>query len=697
MLGVLEQEACAVGGSVCPRHVENVEGVRLPVEVPLPWLSPGHQGVVQADPESGHDQCALRPCKAAGGLDSMHVSAAAERQEVGTDDFLDGLLRESVSAVLSKANSPVWSDRAAACCGLSAILQSRRQSELESIFDKAVSTLHGCLSDPHHRVVHAALCGVASMISVSPPSSTTLECLLPQLLFYAQEPRNDIREIAHGSLKAVEMAYTADGVLPFVLRAMDDSTPRIRVSALTFMSKCLHVAPQYAASALNIRACAAKLCACAADKTPEMRHAALVALHSLHSIGHTYFIGQVALLPLSSQTLIKQLLLSRSPSIELEPEVAELTRQPHAAAWADVAVPQTDVPKGERTPGQTPSPNHFVPHAALPSSAPSRSFELAGLPQYNDRQRSGSRACRHAPQIEPHAKQAKQKHTSKYAVAGHGDSEFRGRLDAPRGSTHITSPDGPLGHPLIVATPALLTPGAEDWLALMPLLLRQMAGSAAPQQQRDALLKLQRMTLSMPPEAPVWSAHFEHALEAILRSLQHTDDALRECGMTCTKDFIRAQPQRFRAFTEHVLLRLLAAGRDSTREVATAAEETIAILLSVSDAHRCMAVLVPVVMKESPPTLQLAVRMQSKLVARFSQLQLLSILPQVLPPLFEAFKNPNADVRKAVVFCLVDMFMVLGEQLTPHLAVLSTSQLKLVTIYINRTSKAKSTPEVGVT
>jgi vesicle coat complex subunit len=30
---------------------------------------------------------------------------------------------------------------------------------------------------------------------------------------------------------------------------------------------------------------------------------------------------------------------------------------------------------------------------------------------------------------------------------------------------------------------------------------------------------------------------------------------------------------------------------------------------------------------------------------------------QVLPPLFEAFKNPNADVRKAVVFCLVDMYM----------------------------------------
>ena len=110
----------------------------------------------------------------------------------------------------------------------------------------------------------------------------------------------------------------------------------------------------------------------------------------------------------------------------------------------------------------------------------------------------------------------------------------------------------------------------------------------------------------------------------------------------------------------------------------------------------------PVVMKEGPPTLQLAVRLQSKLVPRFSQLQLLAILPQVLPPLFEAFKNPNADVRKAVVFCLVDMYMVLGEQLTPHLAVLSTSQLKLVTIYINRTAKARadrthSPPSAGST
>jgi hypothetical protein len=50
---------------------------------------------------------------------------------------------------------------------------------------------------------------------------------------------------------------------------------------------------------------------------------------------------------------------------------------------------------------------------------------------------------------------------------------------------------------------------------------------------------------------------------------------------------------------------------------------------------RCIAVLVPVVIKEPPPTLQLAISLQSRLVGRFSQLQLLAILPQLLPPLFE--------------------------------------------------------------
>ena len=243
--------------------------------------------------------------------------------------------------------------------------------------------------------------------------------------------------------------------------------------------------------------------------------------------------------------------------------------------------------------------------------------------------------------------------------------------DARMSSPGPQQQPGPGASPASAVAPSAAGPfvrarACRRLVGLMPSLLRQLAGNNAAANQREALCKLQKMALCAPGDAPVWQHHFEHCLEAVLRAVQHADEKLRELAMVCTKDLLRSQPTRFKAFTEHVLLRLLAAGRDPARDVAVAAEEALELLLTQSDAHRCMAVLVPVVMKEGPPTLQLAVRLQSKLVPRFTQLQLLAILPQVLPPLFEAFKNPNADVRKAVVFCLVDMYMVLGEQLTPR-------------------------------
>ena len=43
----------------------------------------------------------------------------------------------------------------------------------------------------------------------------------------------------------------------------------------------------------------------------------------------------------------------------------------------------------------------------------------------------------------------------------------------------------------------------------------------------------------------------------------------------------------------------------------------------------------------------------------------------------QAFNDSNADVRKAVVFCLVDIYMVLGPQFEAHLGELNASQVTL--------------------
>ena len=61
-----------------------------------------------------------------------------------------------------------------------------------------------------------------------------------------------------------------------------------------------------------------------------------------------------------------------------------------------------------------------------------------------------------------------------------------------------------------------------------------------------------------------------------------------------------------------------------------------------------------------PTQWQAAIRTLSKLVPQVPAPPLLEALPSMLPGLFEAFRHTNADVRKAVVFALVDMYMVLG-------------------------------------
>jgi CLIP-associating protein 1/2 len=45
---------------------------------------------------------------------------------------------------------------------------------------------------------------------------------------------------------------------------------------------------------------------------------------------------------------------------------------------------------------------------------------------------------------------------------------------------------------------------------------------------------------------------------------------------------------------------------------------------------------------------------------------------------------------QTVVFCLVDIYIILGKAFLPYLQGLNSTQLKLVTIYANRISQART-------
>jgi len=186
-------------------------------------------------------------------------------------------------------------------------------------------------------------------------------------------------------------------------------------------------------------------------------------------------------------------------------------------------------------------------------------------------------------------------------------------------------------------------------------------------------------------ESEAWEKHFGRALILVLDSLSQKEiQGIRETALLCLQELIAGQPDFFKDFAEVVASRLFETYRacDTPAEKHTAAmvDRTLERLLGVIEPSRALEILVPVINAESAPLLQMATRMVSTLLQR----------EVVLPGVVAAFSNPNADVRKAAVFCLVDVYMSLGEQAMPFLVKdLTPSQMKLVTIYIGRQQRER--------
>lgn len=80
----------------------------------------------------------------------------------------------------------------------------------------------------------------------------------------------------------------------------------------------------------------------------------------------------------------------------------------------------------------------------------------------------------------------------------------------------------------------------------------------------------------------------------------------------------------------------------------------------------------------------LCLNVLSSALKHMSSSALLLEMPILLPLILPAFHSELVDVRKAVVFVLVEMYLVVGDALHPHVSILSPPQRKLLTIYIDR-------------
>nr|CAB3450376.1 unnamed protein product [Digitaria exilis] len=184
--------------------------------------------------------------------------------------------------------------------------------------------------------------------------------------------------------------------------------------------------------------------------------------------------------------------------------------------------------------------------------------------------------------------------------------------------------------------------------------------------------------------------YFNQIFTTVIEVLDDVDSSVREVSLLLVAEMVQNQIDSMEESIEIILEKLLHMTKDNVGKVSNEAHQCLYIVLAKYDPLRCLAIIVPLLASDDEKTLVVCINCLTKLVGRLSQQELVTQLPSFLPAVFDAFNNQSPDVRKAVVFCLVDIYIILGKEFVPYLEGLSSMQLRLVTIYANRISQARS-------
>jgi hypothetical protein len=87
---------------------------------------------------------------------------------------------------------------------------------------------------------------------------------------------------------------------------------------------------------------------------------------------------------------------------------------------------------------------------------------------------------------------------------------------------------------------------------------------------------------------------------------------------------------------------------------------------------------------DNPKVRLLALHVVSASVRFLPSSQLLSLLPALAAVAIPTLSSPLIELRKAVIFVLVEAYLAVGDALFPHIASLEPPQRKLLTIYAEK-------------
>ncbi|GMN50388.1 hypothetical protein TIFTF001_019537 [Ficus carica] len=652
-------------------------------------------------------------------------------------NYVDG--PASLSDALSEGLSPSsdWCARVAAFNYLRSLLQQgpRGIQEVVQNFEKVMKLFFQHLDDPHHKVAQAALSTLADIIpSCRKPFESYMERILPHVFSRLIDPKELVRQPCSTTLDIVSKTYGVDSLLPALLRSLDEQrSPKAKLAVIEFAIGSFNKHAVNSEGYFNsgiLKLWLSKLTPLVHDKNTKLKEAAITCFISVYShFDSTAVLNFILSLSVEEQNSLRRALKQKTPRIEvdlmnfLQSKKAQRSKSSYdpsdvvgtSSEDGYISASKKSHYFGRYSAGSVDGDSGRKWNSTQESSAlvlssfgQAASDEIQeNLYQNFDTGSNNGILNLKTKDLSYNTNSFGQNLGSRTSVLESIDSSVKiegsstPRLDVNDliGLEHTGLAES-VGHN--TEAPCDLDNNNHE---LKPLKVNSMpeSGPSIPQilhlisngseespsaSKRGALQQL--IEASMANDYSIWTKYFNQILTVVLEVLDDSDSSIRELSLSLIIEMLKNQKDAMEDSVEIVIEKLLHVTKDIVPKVSSEAEHCLTLVLSQYDPFRCLSVIVPLLVTEDEKTLVTCINCLTKLVGRLSQEELMGQLPSFLPALFEAFGNQSADVRKTVVFCLVDIYIMLGKAFLPYLEGLNSTQLRLVTIYANRISQART-------
>ncbi|XP_073139605.1 CLIP-associated protein-like isoform X3 [Henckelia pumila] len=638
-------------------------------------------------------------------------------------------LNDALSEGISTSSD--WNARVAAFNYIHSLLQQgpREIQEILQNFEKVMKLFFQHLDDPHHKVAQAALSTLADLIpACRKPFENFMERILPHVFSRLIDPKELVRQPCSTTLDIVGKTYGTDALLPALLRSLDEQrSPKAKLAVVEFAvgSFNKHI-PNSEGSANSgiLKLWLAKLKPLVFDKNTKLKEAAITCIISVYNrFDSAAVLNFILSLSVDEQNSLRRALKKHTPRIEVDlMNFLQSKKEKRGKSSYDpsdlvgtlseegyIGGSRKSYMFGKYSSGSVDSDSgrkcsslHDASHVTgsivnLKSDDiqeilhqdiletnldPDVSFSnyknlKCGSAVLNDNK--GTWAIDNCATIEITS-------TSCLDING-GSDHLPNSTDS--GFDSVPSSESTVDHRLKL--PALnQNSEAEEGPSIPQILHLICTGNDESSTANKSGALQQLIEVSISNDHTIWGKYFNQILTAVLELLDDSDPSIREMVLSLIVEMLKNQKNSMEDNIEILIEKLLHATKDNAPKVSSESEHCLTTVLSQYDPFRCLSVIVPLLVTEDERTLITCINCLTKLVGKLSQEELMGQLQSFLPALFDAFGSQSADVRKTVVFCLVDVYIMLGKAFLPYLEGLNSTQLRLVTIYANRISQART-------